>query len=233
MKLSFFPKMMLGIAAALAMTSCVTDDDTNYAYPNPNVGYGVLVNASPNSGDLYFYADQNLVNQNPLLYTTAQGFYGFYTGNRQLSIKNTAGATLAQDSLTVAQNDYFTAFAVNTFDNIELKVYRDSLYIPDAGKVLLRFINLSPDAPSLSVEASSNAGTLTEGLTFKEDTGFMSVNAGTYTFDYVNDETNEIIFSDSTQVLTSGKIYTYYTKGFVTPPAGSNDTFGTKQLRYN
>jgi Domain of unknown function (DUF4397) len=228
MKFKFFSRMVLCAAAAIAMTSCSIDDEPDYV-DYPETAYGVIANASPNSGDLYFFADNNKVNNTALNFGTAQGYFNFYTGNRRLSIKNAEGLTVATDSIALEPNDFFTAFAVNTYDNIELVTYRDSLVYPEANHALVRFINLSPDAAAVTINTPSD--TLVTGLEFKGATQFISVAEGTYDFTFTNTATGQAIYTANDVEVYSDRIYTIYTKGFVTPASGSNDTFTAETIR--
>ncbi|MFP9115774.1 DUF4397 domain-containing protein [Flavobacterium sp. RHBU_3] len=228
MNLKFFSRMLLGIAVALLATSCLNDDD-NYYNPYPNVAYGVIVNASPESGDLFFFADQNQINNNALNYSDAAGYYNFYTGSRVLSLKNSAGETLSTDDITLNNGDFFSAFAVNTFENVELVTYRDSLEYPASGTANVRFINLAPDAAS--VDISGTTATFATGVDFKEATDFMSVASGTYDITFKDSASGETIYTATALDFANGGIYTVYTQGFVSPAASSNDTFTVKKLR--
>jgi len=230
MKFTFFSKAALVAGLAISLVSCSIDDDNNNYYPtNPETAFGVVANASPNSGDLYFYADTNQVNNTGLSYTGANGYYNFYTGDRVLSVKDASGTTLATDTITLSAGQYFSAFAVNTFDNIELVTYNDSLEYPANGHAYVRFINLSPDAESIDVAGLTQ--TFATNLAFKGSTGFIEVQSGTYDFAFKDSESGETLFTDSAVDLYAGHIYTIYTKGFVTPASGSNDTFSTELLR--
>lgn len=227
MKLKLISKMALLAGIAVSITSCSLDDDNQYV-ENPEVAYGAIINASPNSGDLFFYADENQINNTALAYTGAEGYYSFHLGERQLSIKDVDNQTLATADITLEQGEYFSAFAVNTFDNIELVTYSDSLVYPSSGKALVRYINLSPDAPEIDV-VGINA-TFAENLAFKEATGFAEIPSGSYDLTYKVSETGQTLFSETAVNFYAGHIYTVYTKGYVTTPAGSNDTFSAEHL---
>jgi Domain of unknown function (DUF4397) len=227
MNLKRILNMALCIGAAISLASCDIDDD-NYVEQPVTVAFGAIVNASPNSGDLYFYADDNQINNNALTYAAAAGYYNFYLGDRHLSVRNVLGETLATADITLEQGDYFSAFAVNTFENIELVTYTDSLAHPSASSALVRFINLSPDAPAIDV-AGINA-TFATGIDFKEATQFMEVPAGSYDLTYKDSTTGNTLFSETAVNFYTGHIYTIYTKGYVTVPEGSNDTFSAEHL---
>lgn len=232
MKLKFITKLALSLGAVALMSSCSIDDDTNnYVQPIPQAAFGLITNASPSSGNLYFFADDNQVNSTALTYTDAQGYFNFRLGERVLSLKDQAGAVLDTVHVNLEAGQYFSAFAVNTFEDIEMVTYKDSLEYPEANQALVRFINLSPDAPSINV--ASATATLATGLDFKESSAFIPVQAGTYNLTYsaTATGTGTALHTDTGVQFAAGRIYTIYTKGFVTPPTGSNDTFSTERLR--
>ncbi len=232
MKLNFFTKLMFSLGAVALMSSCSLDDDSNYnVQPVNDVALGLIANASPNSGSLYFFADDNQVNNLALNYTDAEGYYRFRLGERVLSIRDQAGTVLdtAHVNLTAGKN--FTAFAVNRFSDIELVTYSDSIIGYDGNRALVRFINLSPDANGITVATS--AQTFATDLEFKESSGFIAVQSGTYELKYTDTESGTALHTDATVEFYPGMIYTIYTKGFVNPTAGSNDTFSTERLRHN
>ncbi|NUY80733.1 DUF4397 domain-containing protein [Flavobacterium sp. MAH-1] len=227
MKFRIFRNLFLAVAAIFTISSCSIDDDGTYYYDN--AAHGIIGNASPNSGDLYFFADSNQVNMNGLNYGSAVGYYNFYPGDRVLTLKNGNGVVLDTYEISLAIGNFFSAFAVNTFDNVELVVYQDVLAKPAGGNARVRFINLSPDAEGIDV--FDNSVELTSGLTFKQATPFMELPAGNYDFDFRLSADDSHLYT-KTVSLHSGRIYTIYTKGFVTPETGSNDTFSAEGI-YN
>ncbi|RZJ33998.1 MAG: DUF4397 domain-containing protein [Flavobacterium sp.] len=227
MKINFFKTAFLGLAAVL-FASCSVDDG-DYYYEPTNSAYGLIANASPSSGDLYFFADANQVGESPFSYSDARGYYNFFPGDRTLTIKDDLGQTLATAEITLELGEFFSAFAVNTFDNLELVVYEDNAVKPEIGLASVRFINLSPDATTIDIDGTTTQS-FASGLEFKQATQFQQVNAGTYDFNFSNTADGTPLATQNVQLL-SGRIYTIYTKGFVTPPAGSNDTFSAEILR--
>ncbi|MXN92828.1 DUF4397 domain-containing protein [Flavobacterium sp. Sd200] len=231
MKLNFITKLMMGVAITASLASCSLDDDNNYDIPQQNVARGLIANASPSSGNLYFFADENQVNETALNYAEARGYYHFRLGQRVLSLKDQSGTVLDTVHVTLRDGDYFSAFAVNTFDDIELVSYTDSLEYPEANHALVRFINLSPDAPAIKIDATGITQSLATDVAFKDATPFISVPRGSREIRYTNAQTGATLFTDTNVEFSPGRIYTIYTKGFVTPPTGSNETFSTKLLQ--
>ncbi|MBD3583668.1 DUF4397 domain-containing protein [Flavobacterium selenitireducens] len=227
MKSSFIWKMIFGITALLAVSSCNVDDEGYYL--QDTAAHGIIGNASPNSGDLYFFADANQVNSNALNFGSALGYFNFYEGNRTISVKNATGEVLASTEVALSIGEFFTVFAVNTSENLELAVYEDTLINPAQGKARIRFINLAPDSEGIDVFDSTVE--VASDLIFKEASSFTDLPAGNYEFAFKRT-------SDGTQLATKtiqlnpGRIYTIYTKGFVTPAAGNNDAFSAEAI-YN
>lgn len=226
MKSGFLKTLFVGVAAIFA-ASCSVDDEGYYL--NDNAAYGIVANASPNSGDLYFFADANQVGNAPFSYSDARGYLPFFTGDRTLSLKNAAGDLLASTEVTLGVGNFFSAFAVNTFDDIELVVYEDALVKPSGSSAKVRFINLSPDAASIDVERENSIGVVSE-IAFKQASTFIDLPAGIYDFHFSLTGSDTPLHTKNVQ-LNPGRIYTIYTKGFVTPPTGSNDTFSGEVLR--
>lgn len=226
MKNIFF-KSLLSALVVFGFISCESDE--YYYYNYPDTAYGTITNASPNSGGLDFFSDENQINSSPLDYTNTFGYYNFYTGNRIFTVKNNQGDVLAQTEINLRAGDHFSVFAVNTFDNIELVSYSDLLRYPALNNAVVRFINLSPDSGDVNVKSETRG--FAEGLSFKESTGFVEVSSGFYNFSFTKSDTGESLYKDMDVELRPGRIYTIYTKGFAAPPAGSNDTFSTKIIR--
>jgi len=232
MKTTFLKKLLLCVVTIGALSSCSLDSENNYVNPpQPEAAYGIIANASPASGDLFFFADANKINDNPLTYTAAAGYYNFSLGNRILSVKNASGTTLATKAITLTRGKSFTAFAVNTFSNIEIVTYQDTIASPTLNKAYVRFINLSPDANSINITGTTQ--TFAPALAFKQATEFIAVTPGNYDLTYKDTQTQDTLVRDTAVPLNAGKIYTIYTKGFKTPPTGSNDTFSTKTIPHN
>ena len=220
---------LLLLLPVLAFIGCNTDDDYYYYYPDPNVSLGMIANASPDSGDLFFYADANSINSTALNYPNAAGYYNFYLGDRTFSIQDASGNELATVDKTLEAGTFFSVFAVNTFANIELVVYDDVLEYPStADKSMVRFINLSPDAPAIGVSLQENE--LASGIEFKQATDFIEIDSGTHTLTFTNPD-GEVLYTYADVNFTPKSIYTIYTKGYVTPPDGSNDSFSTRRIR--
>src|SRR5690606_39199610 len=150
MKLDFKKLGMLGavLLGAMSLNACLDSDDA--APPMQDAGFVAFYNLSPDSEALRFFFNDHLINQEPTKYANFFGYVPFETGNYDFSV-NSENNSLDTISLNVSKDRRYSIFAVNEFENLELVSYEDAISIPSTGKVSVRFIQLSPDAPQLKV----------------------------------------------------------------------------------
>jgi len=229
MKVTFFTRLALSLSLALSLTSCIDDDNLQTPNPTPtDAAQGMIVNASPNSGDLFFFVDNNPINNIALTYTNNSPYLNYKAGARVFTVKNATGNVLATKSVTPEVNNYFSVFAVNAFSNLELIAYKDVLVYPAPNNARVRFINLSPDAAPIDIKSTTK--TYATSLSFKSTTEYVEIPVGTYTFNFVNHDTQKTIYTNPGIQFTNGGVYTVYTKGYVAPPTGSNETFASQTI---
>lgn len=227
MKNLFFSNVLLLVFSLGMMTSCNDDDD--YYYVTVENSFGLIANASPSSGDLYFYADDNQINTIALNYADVQGYYRFYDGLRTFSVRDTNGNILDTEQREVKDGDFFSLFAVNTFDQLELVAFDDNLDPPGFYQAGIRLINLSPDAPEINLYLDGQL--ITSNIPFKTASAFTNVEDEEYDIEIKESETGKTLYQKSSVPFYPNRIYTLYTKGFVNVPSGSNDQFSLEIIR--
>lgn len=227
MKKLFFPKLTMIIIVLMTIFSCSDDEDTHFIEVENS--YGLIANVSPNSGDLYFFADGNKINSSALNYPNVQGYYRFYEGSRKFSVQDSKGNVLATSEREVKDGDIFSLFAVNTFDQLELISFEDHLVAPGFYNAGIRLINLSPDAPSINLYLNGNL--ITSNIPFKIASPFTNVEDNVYDVEIQDSQTGAILYKQSSVTFYPNRIYTLYTKGFVNLPSGSNDQFSLEIIR--
>ncbi|MGB6094541.1 MAG: DUF4397 domain-containing protein [Moheibacter sp.] len=207
------------------LISC-TDDDSDYLYEEAR---GLVVNASPNSGDLYFYSDDNQINTDGAGYNHIYGYYRFSTGDRSMSVRDQQNVLLDSKTVHLNRNEYFSVFAVNTFDHLELMVYKDLLEYPGVGNSSIRMINLTSDSQPVNLYLNSTL--IAENLAFKQAGSFIRIAEGYYDLKITDSADGEILYQESDVPFYSNRIYTIYSKGYKNPPAGSNDSLSINRIR--
>lgn len=215
-------------AVLLIMSACLDDDDSNIQ-PIP-VGYVNVYHAAPDAPALDIVVDGNRINAAPFDYADHSGYLNFYTGNRNLKFKTTNAANaLVDTTLSVAEGKAYSLFVINTLPSLELLIVGDSADAPAAGKAMVRFVNLSPDSPAITV-AEQGGSALFEDAVFKDATNFIEVDAKKYSFDVKSAENDEVLVNVKDVNIREGGFYTIITRGFANPPQGNTNILSVEVL---
>jgi len=223
MKFSFTYK---AIAAALVLSlgflSCSKLDRD---YEPVQVSGLNVIHASPTIELLDVYVDNSRATVSDFEFGNKIGYLSAYSGNRAFNVTKKGNSTSLK-SLTYNLKPQlgYSLFVANTLANIELLMLEDDLAKPAAGKVKIRFVNLSPDGGNLSLNVDGAATDLATNKAFKEFSAFEAVDATTgtqsVTLNIKNATSGAVEATIPGVKLEEGKIYTVYAKGL---KAGTGD----------
>ncbi|PVY43954.1 DUF4397 domain-containing protein [Pontibacter virosus] len=217
--------MMLAVLPAMVLTSCDDDDDDMTAIENANV---LVVHASPDAPGVDLLVDNEKVNTAALTFPNNTGYLEVPAGRRNIKV-NAAGTntSVINADLDLERNMNYSVFAINTLSNIEPLVLMDDLTAPASGNAHVRFVHLSPDAPAVDV-AVTGGPVLFSNSEFKEASTFAPVAAGSYNLEVRLAGTETVVLAVPNVQLASGRIYTVFARGFVTPPADNTNSLGAE-----
>jgi hypothetical protein len=219
--------LALAVVMAAGLSSCLNDDDSNNVQPTP-VGYVSIYHASPDSPGLDVLVDNRKINGQPFDYTDRSGYLNFFTGDRNIKINSTNAANaLVDTTLTVVDGKAYSLFVINRLSGIETLILEDSSATPAAGKAMVRFVHLAPDADPMDVTANEDATALFGQTGFKQATVFKEVEAKDYTFKVAGGG-KELVTNSVT--LREGRYYTIAVRGFASPPAGNTNVLSLEVL---
>jgi hypothetical protein len=218
----------LSLALAVLLASCLDDDD-HLNQPVP-VAFVSLFHAVPDAPDFDIVVDGRVINSRPFEYSSYTGYLNFYTGNRGIKF-NVANADNAVVDTIFSFEDQkaYSVFAVNTLSDVEALLVVDSADAPSSGKAMIRFVNLSPDAPAFELTADGSAPLFTPKA-FKEATQFQEIDAGKYSLAVSSPDEDSPAVTANNVELDAGKYYTVVTRGFVIPPVGNNNVLSIDVL---
>lgn len=174
-----------------------------------------VIHASPDAPGVDILVD-NKVSGTNLTYLQNTPYLTLPSGIRNIKV-NVAGTstTVIEGNLNFVKDKAYSIFAVNSVANIEPLVLEDNLTTPAAGKVHVRFIHLSPDAPAVDITLAD--GTVVFGnISFKGFTAFTPIDAGSYNLQVRLAGTSTVVLDLGSVTLPAGKILTVYARGFVT-----------------
>jgi hypothetical protein len=124
---------------------------------------------------------------------------------------------LAADA-TLAANAYYSIFAVDTIQGIGAVVVKDELPAPEQGKIAIRFINLSPNAPAYDLGVKGGA-VLNSNIAYKAASSFVQVDlpVGNDTLKLEMRPTGTATVTRPLNIVkpVSGRIFTAVVRGYV------------------
>jgi hypothetical protein len=154
-------------------------------------------------------------------------------------VNKDGGASVGASNFSIVPNTSYTVFLLDsTTRSAGQRVVQvtDVLTAPAAGKVRVRFLHFSPNAPEVIVVNNTGAPvtppTLFSARRYNELTrrvgsttlnfgNFTEIDAGTYDLDVrLTDVANTSVLPLNGVTFTAGKIYTVYARGFVGGAAG-------------
>jgi hypothetical protein len=213
-RLTFGLGLMLTLAV-LGLSSCLKTDNNSYSV---QVAAVTLINAAPGSGPLDFISDGNR-NYLPALfdYDTVLAYRSAYPGFRVFGITgHNSNMLLTSQQFYLEPGVAYSLFVTDTLGDLQLAMIKDSLGEQDSSKAMVRFTNMSKDAPELSLQLSP-AGSATEefrSIAYSKASKFIAIDPkDSYTLKLVNTETGKTLVSKTGISLAAGKIYTVWAKG--------------------
>lgn len=199
------------ILLSVGLTSCLKESghDTGSI-----VSALTVIHASPDSPELEFVLD----NQRVQTFTFAErkiDYFAAFSGVRIAKIfeANKFNNVLQQTTLKLQSGKYYSVFVAGKKDSLSSLVLEDNLNRPSAGKAKIRFVHLSPDAPSLDFNLSADQS-LASNLAFKGSTDFYEVDPGSYTTQ-IKSHTGNLIDLQQEITLDPHKTYTFWVKGLL------------------
>jgi hypothetical protein len=221
----------LTVVALVVMLAACVDPDDDRIEPVP-VGYVSIYNAVPDAPGVDISVDQRQINTGTFDYADYSGYLNFRTGDRTIKFTTpNAANALAEADLEVTAQKAYSVFLINKLSDVETLVIEDSTGAPGSGKAMIRFIQLSPDAPALNVEyATTSATPWVTNVAFKEASDFMEVDADTYSIKVANASTGESLLDADDVEIQAGGYYTVITRGFANPPSGNANILSLEVL---
>lgn len=211
----------------LLASGCDLGDDPASASP---VSYVSIYQASPNSPDLQISLDKKKI-ITAFKYTDHTGYLRFISGKRKLEFgPSDASNVVADTTLTYEVGKAYSIFFVDTYDKADLMVLSDDVNAPSSGKAKLRFLNLSPDAPEVSLAESGASSDLFSGRAFKETSDFIEIAADTYSLVVKTTDGNETLLSLPNVPLLDGWSYSIIVRGYKTVPSGSTNVLSAQLI---
>lgn len=170
-----------------------------------------VVNASATSGPQSFSLAGSVLISGGLKYLDNSAYISAPSGkNMDVIFKGADNSVTASGSLYTADGVSFTVYLVGTGSNNRVKTFQDDLAAPNNGKVKVKFIHLSDNAPSDVVVKDASGDDLVSNVSRNISSGYKYVDPGTLTFQLVSLATRRDLGTFNITDLQAGKIYSLY-----------------------
>jgi len=124
------------------------------------------------------------------------------------------GTPVSNVTSTLVTGGYYTAFSGGVITAPTFLLTTDDLTAPASGMAKIRFVNLSPDAQTVTAYAQTTA--FATGVTSQSASAFFPVTAGAYEIKAGDPSNISTVISAGQQTLAAGKIYTVMLTGTAT-----------------
>lgn len=173
----------------------------------------MVVHASPDESNGVDLLVDGAVAGAGLTFTNNTGYLEALAGQRNIKVNATGTMTSVIDTSAVFDADMnYTVFAADIVANIVAVVIEDDLTAPASGKAHVRFVHLSPNAPT--VDITLDDGTVVfDNTAFKGYTPFTPLDAGTYPLEVRDETATTTVLSLGNVTFEDGMIYTVFARG--------------------
>ena len=197
--------MTAGIIIMLSISSI-----SAFAAPN-DMAFVRVVHASPAAGPVDVFVDGNKLLSN-FTFATVTGYVSVPAGSHSIQVAPAgkgAGAAVITQSVTVAAGVPYTVAAIGTAaTGFSLQAFADNNLL-SGNMVKVRVYHLSPNAGPVNVAAGGN--TVITGLTYKSASDYLSIPAGSYTFNVTATQANATVPVAAT--LSNGTVNSVFAVG--------------------
>lgn len=182
-----------------------------------------ILHALPTAKSVDIYVNGNIVSEN-LPFSNISNYYSLVPGSYQMQVypAGTYDNPLLTQEISIAPSTSYTISIVSLQNNIYLFKLKDN-NIPSTNiSTFLRFMNLSPNSPLLSLYLPNNTE-LFDSVEYLETTGYYMLSSGIYNFQVSISSTDIINKYIKNVSLDNNKFYTIYIIGLFNdkPPLGS------------
>ena len=182
--------------------------------PTPDINSSIrILHAVPKAPNVDVYANGNLLVKD-LSFSSISNYLDLAPGTYEipLYIAGFYDTPLITQNLQFAPSANYTISAVTLAGNLYLFKLRDAGISTQPDSAYLRFMNLSQNAPLLSLALPTGTQLFNE-VEYLETTGYYTTSPGIYNFKVIISGANVVYKNIKNLTLEGGKLYTIYIIG--------------------
>ncbi|MDB5086518.1 MAG: hypothetical protein JWR09_512 [Mucilaginibacter sp.] len=207
---SIYSKLFAGLALLITAGSFSSCKKNNI---DPSGQFHLkIVNASATAGPQSFTLAGTVLVSGGLNFTDASAYITSPSGTRLVAEFKNDGTNnvYASGEIWTANTIDQTVYLAGNGSKARVKVYTDDLGAPNNGKVKIKFIHLSDDAPSVITIKNSSGDDLVTTLARDISSDYKYVDPGNLSVQFYGTASRNNIGNFDVTDLQAGKIYTLY-----------------------
>jgi hypothetical protein len=212
----------LALLSVFTFSGCVEKD------PIRASAQVLFVPLSPNSTPVDFLVNDNRVGTT-FNYSSTVGtvrytipYFIFEPKATNTFAYNFTGGNIVAGSVSQAVNDEeaYSTFLIDSIGKAKVAIVKDDLTEATPGKIKIRFFHFSPNTVPMDVTIQGATSKLFVNRSFNDQAttashqNFIEIDPGTYTFVFTNATTNAVLYTTTSQILLTDRIYTLAARGF-------------------
>lgn len=215
----------LGLFLSFAFNACkkITTEEEQYSYVR-------FINMSPTLATYNVYLDDAKINTSGALPFGGSIPFKLYSGG-QHSVKITTATNitpLLTKDISLLKKKSYSCYLIDKGDKMDWLMIEDTDDATSKTQAKFKFINLSPDAPALSL-VIKDGSSLVEGKAYKGSSEYALIDAKTYTFEVKDTATGQVKAVIPDVELKGGNYYTIVARGMLNP-AGNDQAFSAQNI---
>ncbi|MDD3394262.1 MAG: DUF4397 domain-containing protein [Anaerotignum sp.] len=177
------------------------------------IGYVRVIHTVPDAPNVDIYANDKRIVSN-LAFGKYTDYLSVPEGDYKISlyVAGTKDSPVLTDMLTVDKNSKTTVAAVGNLKDIELRAIIDANQAKKAGKAMIRFLHLSPNAPAVDITLPDGT-VIFSNIPFEHITPYIDVLPMNYTLQVRAAGTDDVVLTVPNVKLDADKYYTVYAIG--------------------
>lgn len=198
----------------LGWVSCT---DPTEVVPQPTTPTRImLINASPDVGSIDFYLNGEKLNASPLTFRDNTVYLTVSRSGTFLAEVKQGARTLFNQNIFLQLGRSHSLFLTGTVADTSLFYVAtlDNIDTPSLNKAKLRFINLSPNAPTFNV-INSDSTILFNNTAYRTASNFLELDAQTYSLRVLGSSNRLLWLNLPTYNFENGRIYTLFVSNLV------------------
>jgi len=210
------------ILLALAVFSTILTSCGKTEVADTTISYVRVVNGSPSLATYNVYLSGNIINSAALPFLGATSYTSRSSGAYNLKFTSASSTeTLFTKDISLNPSTNYSYYLVNKSGQLDGFLIGDDVSVSAADKAYIRFVNLSPDAPTLDLAKTGATTSLITNKAYKTASAYITIDAGTISLDVKDTSTGTVRTTKTDATFAAGYHYDVICGGLVSP---ANDT---------